>query len=171
MENNNLINLDLHNNLRKAHITEAFGYGQDKITFPKTGKEIKDKLSTTKEKCSQEVNKLQMEYSLLKDKINEEPTEEISEYYFNGTKDKFSSIPKVFEYKYLNKIQDSSMDLNLSTPTQSEDISKLKDKYNSLVHKYIKEQAEVYLIETLIENLTDTLSYNLTLNQLTTLGF
>lgn len=145
--------------IEKSHISEALvGGGSNVVDFVKTGAEIRAKIASNKEREGNESKEYLTDakallFDIQKDNPKCEPSEEINEWLFRGTKPKFTEIPKLFDWK--------AIEMN----------GKRAKDYNDLIVKYVGCGSEVFLLETLDANLKDEVSYSFNLYQLVALGF
>jgi len=187
------IKSDLKNDLHKGHIAESLLYGSHKeegISFKKTGKEIKEKLSTQKDILISELTK-------HSEKLDEKlqicgilPDKEPELYgYREVLKTKGVSIPKEYSYDLINNVRKEGPQSkvvktiigNIQAPLMEESKEEVSSSnpnyiecfynYNDCVRKVVEILSEIELIKTLESNLIENKEYTLNFNQISMLGF
>ena len=169
----------------KSHVWEAFDSADNFIS--KTGKEIKEKIVGIIEEEQTEATKQLTELTQYKTQLPLEPTEEVYEYTFRGVKSSITDIPKLFGYDTFtygeDKLVESPTTLLNSGAGESEkkqevkqgkftsEQTKLAQKYNRCVKKYVDSQVEIVKLNTLLNNLDDNRNYKLTVHQASLLKF
>lgn len=149
--------------IQKSHILDMFGNSDIKIS--KKGFEIKSKMEDWKNKELQMCAQHQAKLEILKAKIGKEPTETMSEWTTEGFD--VSIEPKTYCYEE----SDWSTSNDGTEGIEKQPIGALKGEYNSIAHDYVKCQKDIKTIDTMVSNLTDSISYQLTIRQAALLGF
>lgn len=164
--------------LEKSHIEYTFGDSPD-FKISKTGKEIKEKLNDMMIAEQQEIaNYTNMIYG-LKSRISESPEGDAqSEFYYllDGFEDKVGVLPgQPFTWKQCDCNRPISNDGASSFSNESskkeESQSDLMYQYNEALRKWIGCKREIAMLDTMLNNLVDNKSYNLSVKVATTLGF
>jgi len=170
-------------NIVKSHVWEAFDSADNFIS--KTGKEIKEQIVGVIEEEETEKTKHLTEFTQLKSQLPLEPTKDVYEWNFRGVKSSLTDVPKQYDYDIFNygeaKLSESPV-INLEAPVKSieqgsaptkltPEQTKVAQKYNNLVEKYIDCQVEIVKLNTLLNNLDDNKSYKLTVHQASLLKF
>lgn len=158
--------------LQKSHV-EVFGDSQTQRGFviSKKGSEIKAKLKLMLEKEVQESTVYYNKAMAIAAKIGCEPTKSAREYYYylvDGWEEQIGNIPNV--YGYDGCCEDSSLDLSSSQP-QSEDLRHLRSEYDNCIRQWIETKREQAMLNTMINNLSDTKEYDLSVREAVILGF
>lgn len=158
--------------LQKSHV-EVFGDSQTQRGFviSKKGSEIKTKLKLMLEKEVQESTIYYNKAMAIAAKIGCEPTKSAREYYYylvDGWEEQIGNIPNV--YGYDGCCEDPSFDLPSSQP-QSEDLRHLKSEYDNCIRQWIETKREQAMLNTMINNLSDTKEYDLSVREAVILGF
>lgn len=159
--------------LNKSHITDSFLHSSNELKIYKSGQQIKDSLTQTKQKytASKQLCLEQME-QLLK-QCGQQPTEEIDKYMLSPYEDKFSMLPKTFSWKVCDSISEKQSVSELTITDQSQpnqDAAQCCRKYNDCVRKYITTCKDCFVIDTMINGLQDKRQYELTIRQAAALG-
>lgn len=153
---NSSIEVDKYPTLQKSHIIHQFGHA-DNIQINKKGSEIKQNLESHKTKEMLAASKAQAEMVNIKEKVNCEPTEDPDSYIADGID--VAIMPKKYPWS------------ECYSENESDETAKLKNKYNQCASKFIECQVECAMIDTMLKNIEDNKTYNLTVKQATILGF
>ena len=162
--------------LQKSHV-EVFGDSQTQRGFviSKKGSEIKAKLKLMLEKEVQESTVYYNKAMAIAVKIGCEPTKSAQEFYYyliDGWEEQIGQIPNVYDYDCLRDSECSSdAMLNVPSESKSEDMGQLKSEYNHSVRQWIETKREQAMLNTMINNLSDTKEYDLTVREAVILGF
>lgn len=161
--------------LQKSHV-EVFGDSQTQRGFviSKKGSEIKTKLKLMLEKEVQESTIYYNKAMAIAAKIGCEPTKSAQEFYYylvDGWEDKIGNIPNVYDYESVCESCNSDLSLSVPSEPKSGDIRQLKDEYNYSIRQWIETKREQAMLNTMINNLSDTKEYDLTVREAVILGF
>lgn len=155
----------------KGNIAESFRWGDNaKMTFEKKGSDLK-KIVTAK------IDSLQAECTDIYAKMVEiynacavKPTSPVSDYMFNGMKDKFPNAHELTRYSW-DQISPDDNPNNFSSVTKpTEQEAKIYRFYNDLVDGYMSRWHDILTLKTLDAVLEDNKTFTLTLRQLMDLG-
>lgn len=159
--------------LKKANLNYLFN--SDKIVFKKSGKEIKEKLALVLDKIEDRKGIVENDRNKLGDKIADKPTEPLSEYdteghpslealrTFHWAKTSFNNGEQTTAYS-------NSAKANIMYPTSKEEADNCRI-FNDLTYKLVCLVKDKKTLEAFLKNIDEAGSYELTLGQLTTLGF
>ena len=158
--------------LQKSHV-EVFGDSQTQRGFviSKKGNEIKAKLKLMLEKEVQESTVYYNKAMALVVKIGCEPTKSASEQFYylvDGWEDKIGQIPNVYGWGPV--VEQCCDEISQSEP-RTDDLRCLKDEYDQCVRQWIETKREQAMLNTMINNLSDTKEYDLTVREAVILGF
>lgn len=165
------------NDLEKSHVTDAFAYGQNKITFKKKGSEIKDKMAAEKARIERENEDIENKIEDCREDFVCNPTQTPSMY---GARERVKCPYKVFNW---NQTYYSSTDNGMNAvsamgegdidcqPCGSPEEAECNSKYNQLVYDWIDNCAEIFTLELYENNIEDNKSYELTAEQMLSLKF
>lgn len=157
-----------HDDIHKSHL--GYMLGSDNLKVSKKGKEIKEKLEKVLSDEKDQKTTLSTECTSLKEKIGTEPTCDVDDYTFQGLKNRIAVAPKVYEWNECY----SNVQISETSPDSDKlinDVCTLKRKYNQCVREFIESSAEIIQIQTMIDNMDEKKSYDLTVKQASVLGF
>lgn len=164
--------------IKKSHIEYTFGDSPD-FRIPKTGKEIKEKLNGMMIDEQQEISNYTNQINTLRSCINVTPEGDAEkEYYYllDGFEDKVGVLPgQPYSHEQLHChccCEDSRFsDEDSQEETDEHKTIKLMWQYNDALVKWIGCKREIAMLNTMLINLVDNKSYNLSVKVATTLGF
>ena len=148
-------------------------FNSDKIVFKKSGKELKEKLSAVLDKIEDKKMIVEKEITDLTDKIVAKPSEPLSSWETEGHPS--LEAMRIFHWAQTSyneggaSVYSETTKSSVAAPSKEEAL--LCRKYNDAVCKLVCYIKDKKILETFIENLDEAGSYELTLGQLTTLGF
>lgn len=160
-------------NLEKGKIADAFRYSNN-LTFKKTGKEISEKMSAQSAIITANIARLETE---IADKFIEgtPPTEKMYQYGISS-----SILCPYLLYHYclvdhwenrnINESYTTQLGTQLYPNSSSEECAPYLE-YNRLVEKWFEEQCELQMIRLYESNFNDTDKYELSAEQMISLGF
>lgn len=161
---------DVDDNLEKGAVTDSFGsYNASKITFKKTGKEIKIQMEKIliPMLAAQKIT-LAVELLSVKKDCGEgcEPTQPLSQYMYKG----FGAIlPAMMTFSYVECSQlYDDINRKYNDPT---DEQVARSKYNQLVSDLVGTSADIEYCNMMIRNLSDSDKIELTADQVLSLQF
>lgn len=165
--------------LVKSHIGYQFSNSEN-LTIDKKGSQIKEKLLSIKDKLSTGAAMHQAKMEALRQTIPTAPTDKMDGYVSDGID--VNSIPAVYNwgetyYSHCEspKIQSETVitEGENATPVKSQEeiICESKREYNRCAERFISLQAEIKLIDTMVNNLEDNKTYKLVVKQAAILGF
>lgn len=157
-----------NDNLEKGMVTDSFGsYSNNKLSFNKTGKQIKDQITTILLPLL-EAQKIQLETELTstaKD-IDTEPDSTVSDYEYRG----FSKVlPKVARYSW-DLCENRWDEVSRSAPALTDE-QKAMRVYNEIAQKIVSTMADIQYATLLARNVEDAKKYELTSDQVLALQF
>lgn len=161
---------DSEDTLEKGKVDDMVNYSDLKITFKKTGAEIKEKLESLEAIERAKLNEIQVKMEVLANTLEHKPTEK---YYNSDTDD----MPLSYKYEMTyaeNKDISSNNVLAVSDDTQAcltSDQCAGYRQWNDLCYNYRDVQRELKTIELLEDNLEDDSVFELSARQMFTLGF
>jgi predicted RNA-binding protein YlxR (DUF448 family) len=167
------IEKSLDNDIEKS--SDSFNYGADKMTFKKTGKEIKEKLVGVLASIIGLKDNCEARMQVILDELKEFPTRKLDEWESRDVEKEVASL-KMFEWckTYFNTNEKSccveSSGNNVKSATTKEEAD-LCSEYNTLIRKVIgciRDEKKVGLLE---RNLEDKKIYELTTQQISDLDF
>lgn len=141
----------------------------NKFTFKKSGKDIKEKLTSIKNILSDKVTQSASAASVLLSNLGDDfkPTRTVGDWEYGAySRDKIGEY-LLFEYDLCYHREDHG---SVNTGTTKESAA-CCDKYNDLVYKIISYKRDICECDTFINNLEDGTSYTLSAEQLVKLGF
>lgn len=150
-----LQNIEDQDLIEKSHINE-FVYSKD-FEVSKTGKELKEKFGEQLKEEISEIKEYAVQMNTLLSSIGEQPTKHVKEvwyYKIDGWEDKLPVLPMIFGGYY-----------------KEEDKDQMKSKYDQLVSRAIDCYIEVLMLNTMINSMSDSRQYKLTVRQASMLGF
>lgn len=164
------------NDLEKGHVDSAFGYSNH-LVFSKTGKDIK-------EKCVAEKARIELRISTIETAIAahlancqgaELPTEKP---YMYGRKEMINCpylryhycLTDYWEGRDLNSVYKTDSGSQIY-PVSSSDDAKTHNDYNNLVSNWIDEKSDIQILDLFANNLEDSKKYDLSAEQMLSLGF
>lgn len=163
--------------LEKSHVTDAFAYGSNKITFKKKGKEIKEKMAAEKARIERENEEIEEELEECREEFVSNPTETP---HLWGARERVKNPYKIFNWNQtyysttengMNAVSctgEGGVDCQAAaTPEEANN----NRKYNDLVYKWIDNCAEICTLELYENNIEDNTSYELTAEQMLSLKF
>jgi len=158
------------NELEKGKVDEMVNYSDLKITFKKTGKEIKDRLETIEEIEENKIMDMKVKMEVLADSLEHSPTEKYSN-------DDDADCPLSYKYEMTYKENNGISSNNIvevgndvQTSLSAEQCLGYR-QWNDLVYKYRDCKRELKTILLLKENLEDETVVELNARQMFTLGF
>lgn len=163
--------------LEKSHVTDAFAYGTNKITFKKKGKEIKEKMAAEKARIERENEDIEKEIDECMENFVTNPTETP---HLWGARERVKNPYKIFNWNQtyystpengMNAVSCAGADGIDCQPCGSPEEAECNNKYNSLVYKWIDNCAEICTLELYENNIEDGKSYELTAEQMLSLKF
>lgn len=167
--------------LEKGAFSEALGYGGvNKIEFPKTGKEIKEKLTTINTTMTTTLQGCKARMAVILEKVGFLPTELLDEYELRGVPEELRVVKRFpWARTYWDGGTSSHMAIepvkgNVGSEQKSatsEEEANLCREYNTLVRQCCDCASDLKKMNTFVANLDDKKVYKLDLNQLTALGF
>lgn len=153
-----------------------FGYSlRENFSVPKKGKDIKERLKIILSKEEQRAASTYTEAVSLVSKIGSEPSDsEEGHYCLDGWEESIGNVPNFYSWEqqeeaYEKKSSDSSLVVENTDP--KDDICRLMKEYNGLLRKWLNCKKSIAMLTTMISNLEDNKSYNLTIEEATKLGF
>ena len=154
--------------LEKGMVTDSFGsYANNKLSFNKTGKEIKTQIVTILLPLL-EAQKIQLETELIsiaKD-ITPEPDTFVGDYAYRG----FSKVlPKVGRYSW--DLCENKWDEMSRSTAPATDEQKAMRNYNDIAEKIVSTMADIQYSTLLSRNVEDSKKYELTSDQILALQF
>lgn len=155
--------------LEKGVVTDSFNsYGANKLSFSKTGKEIKTQISTvlipalTAQKAALSAQLL----LVAKNCGDNEPDQPLSSYHYRG----FAAVlPKMMTYSY--SCCEQPWDNTTNSRAALTDEMKSCNQYNELVYQIISTAADIEYCGMLSRNLSDAGKFELTPEQVLGLQF
>lgn len=162
--------------LKKGHFSEIFGYSSD-VKVEKKGKDIKQALEALVPK---ERGQKEEYYDKMKSELEaceHQPTEEPSNYMFDGLKHKLDVVPKMFSYDMIRKYNDAQESGVSGAMTVEEEVPEGHEgdnhyeEYNEYAREYIKQCVDLVKMNTMIDNINESKKYELTVQQAAMLGF
>ena len=178
--------------VKKGHLSEPFLYGSSNLQFSKKGSEIKVKITEQKKYETESLAKCKMEAEALLAECGEEPDKEIEGDKAFSIKSKGLMVPMVFSWEFIREVRnDENMKgqsgkkffssvqalrgdseiMEVSSNDSENSLSGCLELFNDKSYKIVECLCEILLLESLENNLVDSKEYELTLSQLTTLGF
>lgn len=158
--------------MQKSHITNMFGYGDSSIKIEKTGAEIKQSLEEIKSKNDIAKQSSYDKIELLVAEIGTQPTEDCERYSMEGLEDKVGIMPK--KYRWQEIYEDcnvASNSLGISPQPTEQKPNEKKRAYNNEVDKYVDICVDNLQLDTMINNISLSKKYSLTIKQASVLGF
>ena len=131
-------------------------------------------MKKVREKSESEKNKSYTEAIAIVTALGQQPDEEVDSWQTEGFELYFTELPKMYNWRETycdSPTSEMGQVLENSQQSNQKDICQQKDKYNSLIRKYISMIKEVAQIDTMINNLDDSKKYQLSIKQATLLGF
>lgn len=163
--------------IEKSHIEYTFGDSPD-FKISKSGKEIKEKLKEMMTYEQQEITNYNSMIYGLKSRIKDNPEGDAqTEFYYllDGFEDKVGVLPgQPFTWKQCDcnrVVSDSGMENSVSSEEKEISQSEMMYQYNEALRKWIGCKREIAMLETMLNNLVDDKSYDLSVKVATTLGF
>lgn len=154
--------------LRKSHIAGALKY-ETNVKITKTGKELKAALKRKEEKISLCVGVLKLEIANLKNKITEEPEEELGEYSYRNTKEELGTI-YLYSWSQVKKFCDNKGGNVFTNVNQRIDYDDCDmSRYNNAMYKLISETEDLLVCKIYRKSITDNQKITLTPELLITL--
>lgn len=154
--------------LEKGKIEDALYYGDVKITFSKTGKQIKEKLAAIKNAENLKLEDLKKSLDDMEDTLCYKPTEKP----YNEKDDIFY---KTFKWDMTYPQDSCNNNVIQFNETQSGSLTvedcDLNRKWNDCVYSYRDTKREIDAINLLEENLEDGKKYELNARQMLNFGF
>ncbi len=168
--------------LNKGEVSDALGHSGDK-NFKKTGKEIKEKLTTVLAtvKSKAEGHKTKME--VYRTKLGVAPTRDLDEWETRGIDDDDTTGLRVYDYDmtYFNdkggSMGHASLPMNSEVGDESRTYAKSKEdaslarEHNTNLRKYLECIRDEHEVKVFQRNVEEGKSYELSLRQLGALGF
>lgn len=159
--------------LIKSHIGYQFTNAEN-LKVSKKGSEIKEKLKAIKDKELVEISAFQSKMEALKAVIPTAPTEPVNNYDEVELPEKLTTYP--WNETYCNEEKSSNNMVISATETKPEKseaqiLCDNKREYNRNVDKIVECQKEIILINTMLNNFSDSKTYDLSVKQATVLGF
>ena len=176
--NSKLADLKANDSIEKGEIADALGYSANKFT--KTGKELKGKLIELSEGIDKKKDKLVADLSDALEGSTLVPTRAVDSWNLRGLT--LACPYKMFDWEqcYFQPAENNNgMALAVDTKTtegkttlaSSKEEADKCQKYNDMVRNYIDCLVDCKTIDTFLKNVKDTENYQLSLRELTTLGF
>jgi hypothetical protein len=160
--------VDSDNNIEKGMIVESFGsYSNNKLSFNKTGKQIKDQIDTILlPLLDAQLLQLNTELISISKDITIQPDDFISEYEYRG----FAKVlPKVARYSYKQTENEYDRSMNRCEPQTEEQLA--CSKYNHISSQIVSTMSDIQYSKLLSKNLEDNKKYELTTDQILALQF
>lgn len=144
----------------------------------KKGKDIKEKVATLRAQIADKVQDTNDKIDELEDKIEAKPTEPMSNWYTEGLPENIK-IPKLYHYSttYFNSnaesggsvySEESKTTANVATSVED---AKMRCEYNELVYCIARCMKDLRRIDVFVESLEDNKEYELSVDDLISLGF
>jgi hypothetical protein len=164
-----------NSDLIKSHIGYQFSSSEN-LKVTKKGSEIKEKLKAIKDKELLEISGYQSKMEALKAVIPTAPSEPANDYNYEGIEvlEKLMMFPWNETYcNGDNEKSDMVISASETKPEKSEAqiLCDNKREYNRNVDKIIECQKEIVLINTMLNNFSDSKTYDLSVRQAAVLGF
>lgn len=167
------------NTLNKGQIADAFGYDNE-TKYPKTGKEIKEKLEICLVEKIALLKALAGKLGVISEYVGTLPLRDTDDYYFSDKTETLNMCPhagKIYDNKmcYLDSNQDSRIvpkGFVEATPgvANSKDIADKCSEYNNLVRKCCDLCKEISFAKTLHNNTEVGKTYQFNMKQLRALN-
>lgn len=163
----NTIKSNIIDSFEKGRISEALTYGNSKIEITKTGKELKQAISSKINQCKIEEVQLMTKMKECLKLCNSLPTSNFGEYMFKGCKDKLAFIPMRFSYEEVNS---SASNSEVSVTSKNSVSNDNCNKYNSAARAYINKCVDTCFLQTIFNGIVDSKKYQLSVAQGVLLG-
>ncbi len=176
-------NITANTLVKGGSVEEAFKYDKS-ITYPKTGKEIRSKLTDTLSSKAKSLNVLAVQLEGLREFIGAAPDEATPDWYYNEQKEAVSIICPFIGQLYCDKMAyldrdfdttsvprgfvDNSTKVGYSTTPEQANAC---NKYNSLIRGCCTIASEIAFCKTLYDATEEKKTYQLNLSQLQALNF
>lgn len=164
------------NDLEKSHVYEALNGYNNNIKFSKTGKQIKDQLELVIKSYETELPNLEKAIEDASENLTSVPTETVPEYWKGAVKDKIKCNYKIFSWNqtYFNPENNTSVmgegGKSCDAPASKEEAI-ANSKYNEAVRNYVDALKDMAISRVYADNVVDKKSYDMTLEQISALGF
>lgn len=170
---NEFTSIPSFDDMQKSHITNMFGYGDSSIKIEKTGAEIKIALESAKSKNEIAKQSSYDKIELLVGEIGTQPTEDCERYSMEGLEDKIGIMPKKYRWQeiYQDNCGEVSNGLGIGSQPTEQKPNEKKRAYNNEVDKYVDICVENLQLDTMINNISLSKKYSLTIKQASVLGF
>ena len=155
--------------LEKGKISDALYYGDLKITFSKTGKEIKEKLLGIKASENVKLTDIKRNLEAVEDLLSYKPTEKG---YDCSDDDAYRTFK--WDMTYIPETPSSNNVVQFSdteSGTLSKENCELNRRWNDSVYAFREIKKEIDTIELLENNIEDNKKYELTARQMMNFGF
>lgn len=168
--------------LEKGQLSEALMYGgsgNSNVSFDKSGKEIKEKVTTLAGKIDGKITEYKGEMAALVTKIGFLPTEEMDEYEMRGMPDECRDKKRYNWSCVYFEPANTAMHVPVSSddkPVAKKSASTQEEadncrNYNNVMRKYCECLGDKLKAEVFLRNINEKKSYTLSLPQLAALGF
>ncbi len=141
---------------------------RDTFTIEKTGKEVKEKVSTLIGKANAKIEGLRLKKEIIRTKIGEDPTKKYLDYYYVSYPDDSIDLPLIYD---TNSGLVSSEEITPVISEVPEDFKKLKYEYNDLSRECVDTRYDLLAMKTIIDSCSDNKVYKFSLNEARSLGF
>lgn len=159
----------VNNDLQKGEIADAFQWNEQ-FHFEKTGKEIKEKLTSLKPVITNQKNATVIALVAAKKAIDLVPDRPSPEYMYRGFSSKIDNL-LMYDYKYCRYDDKSPTDFETGSFTNTEESAKSCRAYNDLVRKYVDICVDLEYIDLYVNNMEEKKKYTLSPTQAKSLGF
>lgn len=147
------------------------------FTIQKSGKLIKEKLEVIKQMASQKLLESSSKLQVLRTQITEEPLQDAGDY-DSIMNLRIQPIPKTYSWDQINPNNqvesDSNVNYSLKGDTSKETSTTVADlmrQYNDAVYSYSSYKKDIAMIDTMLNNFSDSKNYDLSVEQATIFGF
>jgi len=163
--------------LNKSHVTDAFAYGKNNITFKKKGNEIKSKVLEEHSRIEREIEDIEKELDKCHPTLKCSPTEAPSMY---GPRERVKCPYKIFNWNQcyyggadsgMNAVSATGESGSDCQPCGSVEEAECNSNWNKMVYDWIDNCAEKCTLEVYQNNLEDNREYELTAEQMLALKF